>query len=138
MAGKLAFAGDLKSGGTLHALDVGRPQMPTLVGSVSLMGTFGSIAASPDARDVYGIARPHALWRVDASQPSRMAASLLERTPAEAFELVVSGGLLYLADGTGGLRIYDLPGDPTPTAPSLEPQVWLPVALRSTVLERGR
>ncbi len=56
---------------------------------------------------IYLAVRPFKVWRVDGSDPTRLRETGQRLLPGTVWDLLLSGGRLYVAAGRAGLRILD-------------------------------
>jgi hypothetical protein len=125
--GTMAYVSDEFTG--LRILDVSDPSDPILLGgplgSYNPPGSVRGLALSGSA--AYLAARTAGLWVVDASDPEAVVELGSYDTPGEAFEVVVRGDIMYVADGSCGLIVLRYPADnPTPTPPSTSTPISTP------------
>jgi len=94
----------------LRILDLAERAAPVEIGRVDMDDTPGAVPQDVEARGtvVYVSAWTDGLWVVDAS--SFGSPQVVARIPTDAavHEAVLSGNRLYLAEGSAGVRIFDI------------------------------
>ena len=109
----LAMVGSLGLGRTSMAVVDGRnPRWPRVIGEIDLPGRLGGrfASASPDPRTLLVALHEEGLRVVDIGLPSFPNEIAFLRTPGEALEASFDGGIVWLADGAGGLVAAHLSG----------------------------
>ncbi|MBL9172624.1 MAG: hypothetical protein JNL10_03740 [Verrucomicrobiales bacterium] len=103
--GSLAYVAE--GFGGFAIVDVARPEAPTLVGRYTVPGgRFRGVTLSGEVALVSDLFQ--GLHVLDVSTPSTPRRMEYIPTEFEAYATVVDGGRVYLAEGLGGLRIFDL------------------------------
>ncbi len=111
--GRFAYLCDNANG--LHVLDVGDPEAPVLLGSLSSLNY--AYDADPEGVNVYLAEGSTGLRTVDVQNPAAPAVVGVYNTPGIAYAVDVDGDMAYVADGSGGLGVVDVS---LPRTPSLE------------------
>ncbi|PWB73002.1 MAG: hypothetical protein C3F15_10375 [Holophagae bacterium] len=104
VSGSLAFVG---SGVTMLVLDVSDPELPELLGSVTLPELVKGIAAA--GSHVYVANGMSGLRVIDVSNPSApVEVGVSDVTNEGALDVAVAGNRAYVAYGSLGLRVIDV------------------------------
>jgi hypothetical protein len=108
LVGDLLYVADDGSGLVLY--DVSNPLLPVFAGGSTTPGLATGVAVVGDFAYVADWAPLSGIRVFDVSQPSLSMPALevgAETSPENAYDVVVAEGLVYVADGIGGLRILD-------------------------------
>ena len=100
-------------GATLSILDISNPSAPQHVGQARLVDVINSISLNGDV--AYAAIGSSGIQRVDISNLSAPIALDAYDTPGFAYEVAAAdNSQFYVADGAGGLRVYEILIPPTP------------------------
>jgi hypothetical protein len=112
ISGSYAYVADMSNG--LKILNIANPLAPTIVGTVAPIeeGMIRSVAVAGNsvfaANNIEGVLdRYSKLLRIDVSEPSLPVITDSIDLPDLAYDLAATSEYVYVADGTGGLRIVN-------------------------------
>jgi hypothetical protein len=95
--------------GGLRIFDAARPEEPTRLGSFERRGRF-ALGVSVVGSHAFLASRRLGITVLDVSNPGRPRTLAVIDTPGEAWDVQVVDDLVFVADGSAGLRILDVSG----------------------------